>query len=188
MALAKSKFRARNSPVAARGAGAKSRGALPTLRSFGPKTAIFHPKKPSNPDGTPEVRETLATSHVRLDFFVSESFLVPFNFTICPRNSPKRRQRGPKSALCAPTHRNQARAVSLAVWLTSEFKRARGPPARPHLLWFNNLENRPTRCLDPRTSGHLVEQEGVTPSHNWGQQWVHRGPPSRKKWIFQSCS
>ena len=32
--------------VAAQGGGAKSGGALPNLRSFGPKAATFHPKQP----------------------------------------------------------------------------------------------------------------------------------------------
>ena len=34
--------------VEARGAGAKSGGALPNLRSFGPKMSFFGPKQPSN--------------------------------------------------------------------------------------------------------------------------------------------
>ena len=32
----------------------------------------------------------MATHHVRLDFTVSESPVVPFNSGICPRNGPKR--------------------------------------------------------------------------------------------------
>ena len=35
----------------------------------------------------------MATVHVRLDFAVSKSPLVPFNSNICPRNGPKRRQK-----------------------------------------------------------------------------------------------
>ena len=64
----------------------------------------------------------MATWAVRLDFTVSKSPLVPFNSTICPRNGPKWRQKAPKSAQCAPTPRNQARAVSWATWLKSEFR------------------------------------------------------------------
>ena len=108
--------------MAARGGGAKSGGALPNLCSFGPKTAIFRPKQPPNPGKTPKRRETVATLHVRLDFTVSKSPLPPFNSTICPRNGPKRHQKAPKSAQCAPTPRNQARAVSWATWLKSEFR------------------------------------------------------------------
>ena len=61
--------------------------------------------------------ETVATLHMPLDFTVSKSPLVPFNSTICPRNGPKRRQKAPKTAHCAPTPRNQARAVFWATWL-----------------------------------------------------------------------
>ena len=62
------------------------------------------------------------TSHVRLNFTVSKSLVVPFNSTICPRNGPKRCQKAPKSAQCAPTPRNQARAISWATWLKTEFR------------------------------------------------------------------
>ena len=44
----------------------------------------------------------MATLHVRLDFTASNSPLVPFNSTVCPRNGPKRRQKAPKSAQCKP--------------------------------------------------------------------------------------
>ena len=47
---------------------------------------------------------------------------MPFNSTICPRNGPKRHKKGLKSAQCAPIPRNQARAVSWATWLKSEFQ------------------------------------------------------------------
>ena len=45
----------------------------------------------------------MATLHVRLDFTVSKSPLVPFNSTICPRNGPKRCQKAPKTAQYAPS-------------------------------------------------------------------------------------
>ena len=84
--------------------------------------AFFRPKQHPNPGKTPKRRETVAYSPVRLDFAVSKSPLVPFNSTICPRNGPKRRQKAPKSAQCAPTPRNQARAVSWATWLKTRFR------------------------------------------------------------------
>ena len=58
------------------------------------------------------LRRTLCRHVVRLDFTVSKSPLVPFNSTICLRNGPKSCQEAPKSAQCAITPRNQARAVS----------------------------------------------------------------------------
>ena len=35
----------------------------------------------------------MGTPHVRLDFTVTKSPLVPFHCTICPRNGPKRRKK-----------------------------------------------------------------------------------------------
>ena len=72
--------------MAARGGGAKSGGALPNLRSFGPKTAIFRPKQPQNPGKTPKRRDTVSTLHVRLHFTVSKSSLVPKKAPKSPKN------------------------------------------------------------------------------------------------------
>ena len=132
--------------MAARGGGAKLGGALPNLRSFGPKTAIFCPKQPQNPGKTPKRRETVTTLHVRLDFTVSKSSLVPFNSTICPRNGPKRRQKAPKSAQCAPAPA-PARAVSWATWLKSEFRGHLVHPQPPNFCGFqaSELPNEPPR-------------------------------------------
>ena len=99
-----------------------SGGALPKLRILCPKTAFFGPKRPPNLVKTAKRSETVATLHVRLDFTVSKSPLVPFNSTICPRNGSKRRQKAPKSAPCAPTARNQEQAVSWAKWLKIQFR------------------------------------------------------------------
>ena len=46
----------------------------------------------------------MSTLHVRLDFTVSKSSLVPFISTICPRNGPKRRQKAPKNLRNAHQH------------------------------------------------------------------------------------
>ena len=133
--------------MAGRGGGAKSGDALPNSRSFGPKTAIFRPKQPQNPVKTAKRSETVATLHVRLDFTVSKSSLVPFNSTICPRNGPKRRQKAQKSAPCAPTARNQEQAVSWATWLKSEFRGHLVHPQPPTFCGFQAAEspNEPPR-------------------------------------------
>ena len=54
-----------------------------------PKQPFFVQNSPQNPGKTPKRREKVPTLHVRLDFTVSKSPLVPFNSTICPRNGPK---------------------------------------------------------------------------------------------------
>ena len=83
----------------------------------------------------------MATAHVRLDFAVSKSPLVPFNFTMCPRNGPKRRQKAPKSAQCAPTSRNQARAVSWATWLKIRLRGHLVHPQPPTFCGFHPSES-----------------------------------------------
>ena len=90
--------------------------------SFGPKTPIFRPKQPCNSLKTAKQRHTAAKLHVRRDFPLSKSRLVPFNSRICPSNGPKRRHKAPKSAECAPPARNQELAVSLATWLKTRFR------------------------------------------------------------------
>ena len=208
-------FEPKNSPVAPRGGGAKSGGALPKLRIWCPKRVFFGPKQPQNPVQTdkrreavatlhvrlncpvtrspflpsssticprkgpkmaknglnvrclcqigpkprtgqkqpffaqnspqtrakrPTGRETVATLHVRLDITVSKSPPVPFNSTICPRNGPKRRQKAPKSAQCAPTPRNQERAASWATWLQIRFGGHLVRPQPPNFCGFRPLQ------------------------------------------------
>ena len=81
--------------------GAKSGGALPNLRSFGPKTASFRPKLPPNPGKTAKRRETVATLHVRPDFTQSQSALQLHNLS---EKQPKKAPRSPKiCAMCTNT-------------------------------------------------------------------------------------
>ena len=83
----------------------------------------------------------MTTLHMRLDFAVSKSPLVPFNSTICLRNSPKRRQKAPKSAQCAPAPRNQARAVSWAMWPKIRFRGHLVHPQPPTFRCFQASES-----------------------------------------------
>ena len=126
--------------MAARGGGAKLGGALPNLRCFGPKEPFFAQNSPQNPGETPKGRETVATLHVRLDFTVSKGPLVPFKCTICPRKVPKWCQKALKSAQCAPTLRNQERAVSWAMWLKSQFRGHLVHPQPPTFYGFQPSE------------------------------------------------
>ena len=125
----------------------------------------------------------MATPHVRRDFAVSKSPLVPFNSTICPRNGPKGCQKAPKSAQRAPTPRNQARAVSWATWLQPEFPGHLVHP-KPPLLVVSKPQNHPTTHLDPRTNDHLVEPEGSPARARLGPTVGPPGSPRRKKNIF----
>ena len=127
--------------MAPRGGGAKSGGALPKLRILCNKTAFFGPKRPQNPLKTTKRSETVATLHMRLDFTVSKSSLVPFNSPMCPRNGPKRRQKAPKTAQCAPTPRNQARAVSWATCFKIRFRWHLFHPQPPTFCGFHPSES-----------------------------------------------
>ena len=178
--------------MAARGGGAKSGGALPNLRSFGPKRAIFRPKQPQNPGETPKRRDTVSTLHVRLDFTVSKSSLVPFNSMICPRNGPKMRQKAPKTAPCAPAPRNQEQAVSWATWLKNEFRGYRVHPQPPTFYGFQASES-PNKTRRPLYQWSLGATGGRasprTMGANGGSTTVPRAKRNfEKNDFFQSCS
>ena len=97
----------------------------------------------------------MATVHVRLDFTVSKSPLMPFNSTICPRNDPKERQKNPKSKQCAPSTRTQEWAVSWATWLKSEFRGHLVHPQPPTFCGFQATDspNETPRPPDQRSPG-----------------------------------
>ena len=77
---------------------------------------------------------------MRLDFLVTKGPLVPSNSTICPRNGPKRRQKAPKTAPCAPAARNQDWAVSWTTWLQTEFRGHLVHPQPPTFYGFQASE------------------------------------------------
>ena len=169
--------------MAARGGGAKPGGALLNLRSFGPKTAIFRPKQPQNPGETPKRRDTVSTLHVRLDFTVSKSPLVPFNSTICPRNGPKRRQKAPKTAQCAPAPRNQERAVSWATWLKIRFRGHLVHPQPPAFYGFQASKS-PNETPRPPYQWSLGAAGGPASPRTVGANGGSTRVPRAKKKIF----
>ena len=168
-----------------RGVGTKSGGALLNLRSFGPKASIFRLKWPANPGEAPKRRETGATAHVWLDFNVSKSPLVPFNSMKCPRNGTKCAKKPPKFAQCAPTPRNQARAVSWATWLKSVFQGHLVHPQRPPFCGFQGSEL-PNEQPAPPYQWSLGGAGGQpSPRTVGGQRWVHWGPRGKKNFFFK---
>ena len=77
------------------------------------------------------------------------------------RKRPKNGQKWPKMcAVCVKQPHNRKWAVSWATWLKTEF--------RGHLVHPQPPQNRPTRRLDPRTSGQLVGREGNPGRAGWG--------------------
>ena len=95
---------------------------------------------------------------MRLDILVTMGPLVPSNSTIFPRNGPKRRQKAPKSAQCAPAPRNQERAVSWATWLKNEF---RGHLVHPQPPAFYGFEA-------STTTTRLLAVLAIAPSQRFG--------------------
>ena len=160
-------------------------GALPNLRNLAPKTGIFCPKEPPNPGETPKRREAVAHFTCGLtSFTVSKSALVPS--MICPRNGPKRRQKARKCAQHPETKRGPYLGLrgsnpnSEGTWST------RNPP----LFVVSKPQTRPTRCVDPRTSGHLVQPEGSPARAQWGPTvgGSTRVPGAKQNHFFQKCS
>ena len=125
----------------------------------------------------------MATLHVRLDFTVSKSPLVPFNSTICPTNGPKRCQKAPKTAQCAPTPRNQARTVSWATWLKIRFRGHLVHPQPPTFYGFQASDS-PNETLRPPYQGSLGAAGGPASPRTVGANGGSTRVPGAKKMIF----
>ena len=120
---------------------------------------------------------------MRLNFTVTKSSLLPPNSTIYPRNGPKRRQKAPKFAPCAPTPRNQARAVSWATWLKIRLRGHLVHPQPPTFCGFraSDSPNEPPRLPYQWSLGAAREQPSPrTAGANGGSTKV----PGAKKIIF----
>ena len=125
----------------------------------------------------------MTTLHVRLDFTVSKSSLVPFNSTICPRNGPKMRQKAPKYAQCAPTPRNQARAVSWALWLKIRFRGHLVHPQPPTFCGFQASQS-PNETRKPSNQWSLGAAGGQPGPRMAGANGGSTRVPGAKKIIF----
>ena len=130
---------------------------------------------------TAKRRQTAATIHVRLDFLLTKGPLVPSNSTICPRNGPKRRQKAPKTAQCAPAPRNQERAVSWATWLKNEFRGHLVHPQPPTFYVFQASEW-PNETRRPPYQWSLDAAGG--PASTVGANGGSTRVPGAKKIIF----
>ena len=125
----------------------------------------------------------MSTLHVRLDFTVSKSSPVPFNSMICPRNGPKMRQKAPKSAQCAPTPRNQAGAVSWALWLKIRFRGHLVQPQSPTFCGFQASQS-PNETRRPSNQWSLGAAAGQPGPRMAGANGGSTRVPGAKKIIF----
>ena len=124
-----------------------------------------------------------ATLHVRLDLLVTKGPLVPSNSTICPRNGPKRRQKAPKAAQCAPAARNQERAVSWATWLKTEFRGHLVHTQPPTFYGFQASES-PNETRRPPYQWSLGAAGGQPSPRTVGANGGSTRVPRAKKMIF----
>ena len=108
--------------------------------------------------------------------------LVPSNSKICPRNGPKRRQKVPKTAQCAPAPRNQERAVSWATWLKNEFRGHLVQPQPPTFYGFQASKS----PNDPHRAPYQWSLGAARgPAHaQWGPTVGPPRSPGRKKSFF----
>ena len=135
---------------------------------------------------------------------------MPSNSTIFPRNGPKRRQKAPKSAQCAPAPRNQERAVSWATWLKNEFRGHLVHPQPPTFYGSQTSEspNETPRPLyqwslgaaggraSPRTVGasggstRVPRATTSTPRRSWrGQPLIkQKDIPTKQRAAFQETT
>ena len=113
--------------------------------------------------------------------------LVPSNSTICPRNGPKRRQKAPKSAQCAPASRNQERAVSWATWLKNEFQGHLVHPQPPTFYGFQASES-PNETRRPSYQWSFGAAGGPAGPHAVGANGGSTRVPRAKKIIFSKVA
>ena len=108
---------------------------------------------------------------------------MPSNCTICPSNGPKRRQKAPKTARCAPAHRNQERAVSWARWLKNEFPGHLVHPPPPTFYGFQAAES-PSETRRPPYQWSLGAAGGPASPRTVGTNGGSTRVPRAKKMIF----
>ena len=108
---------------------------------------------------------------------------MPSNPTTCPRNGPKRRQKAPKTAQCAPAPRNQERAVSWATWLKNEFRGHLVHPQPPTFCGFQASES-PNETRRPPYQWSLGAAGGPASPRTMGANGGSTRVPRAKKIIF----
>ena len=109
--------------------------------------------------------------------------LVPSNSAICPRNGPKRCQKAPKTAQCAPAPRNQERAVSWTTWLQTEFRGHLVHPQPPTFCGFQASEL-PNETRRPPYQWSLGAAGGLASPRTVGANGGSTGVPGAKNLIF----
>ena len=118
--------------------------------------------------------------HVRLDFFVSKSPLLPSCSTICVRNGPKMARN--VRSLCQPAPKPRTGHL-LGYGVQIRIPRAPSPPATPHFLWFPSLRIAQLNAWTPVPVVTLVEPKGSQAPHRQGQRWVESKGREKKTFL-----
>ena len=168
------------------GAGAPSLEVPSQNCEFMPQNSLIRPKTASKLSQNRQMTGNNLYIHVRLDCPVTKSPFVPSRSTMCPRNGPKKAKNGPNvRCLCQRGPKPRTGRI-LGYVAQNQIPKAPSPPATPQFLLFSKPQNYSTRRLDPRTSGHLVQQEGSLAGAPLGPTVGPPGSPGRKKDFSQS--
>ena len=97
--------------------------------------------------------------HVRLDFVVTNSPLLPSKSTICLRNNPKCLQMAQNVRSLCQIAAKPSMGHILSYVAQIQNPRAPSPPATPPTFCSFQASNCPTQRREPRTIGHWIEPE-----------------------------
>ena len=156
----------------------------PKTAHFVPQNSLIWPETASKLSQNRQMTGNSLYIHVRLDCPVTKSTLVPPMSTICPRNGPKVAKNGPNVRCLSQRGPKPRTGRILGYVAQNQIPKAPSPPATPQFLLFSKPQNHPTRRLEPRTSGHLVQREGSLAGAPLGPTVGPPGSPGRKKRFF----
>ena len=133
--------------------------------------AVLGQKQPFFTQNSPQTRAKRPNEgkrwHVRLDFTVSKSPLVPFKSAICPKERPKKAPKSPK--ICAmstnPPKPSTGRILGYVRGSKSEFRGHLVHPQPPHFMWFPSLRSQNALLVGcfGNTTGSKMGQKRIFP-------------------------
>ena len=156
----------------------------PKLAHFVPQNSLFGPKRPRNPLKTAKRTPTGATLHVRLNWPVTNSPFLSSNSTICPRTGPKMAKNGLECAQLVLSNPKPKNGPYLGLRGSKPNSEGTESTCNPPLFVVSQPQICPTRHLDPRTSGHLVEPEDSPARARWGPMVDPQGSRGGKNHFF----
>ena len=165
--------------------GRQVRRCPPKTPLFVSQISLFGPKWPRNPFKMAKGGEKVCTLHVRFDFVITKSPLLPSNSKICRRNAPKMAKHGPNLCSLCQTAPKPRTGRILGYVAQIRIPTAPNQPATSHGFQASKLPNERPRPRYRRARGGAGGQSG--PAHGGGQLCVHQGPRG-KKTIFSNVA